>query len=455
MGVPRDSGVRAEDVGSVQVEDSGAGQRIGHVDDHVGQGAAGVHGEGERAVGLCAIDLRAVQIDAGHAPAVVRRYGEGDVVGAAAAHRGGLGAHRGVDLPVSAGGNCRRDDRLRIDGDGDAVRARGTVAQRAGHRVGGRGGRCHRDDLRGQVAGCPQVAVVAHTRERDALACADLRGGSVHTRHERQDRITVVHVVRIHLEGVAQEGDDAVGLHDGLRHRGAVAAVMRGRERALGVAVVARAVVGGDGARLVVVVVDGTGEVAVREGLVLAVAAQTAGIEARHGAGGAAVLHVGAVGVRVVGTHDNADVVVVRRRACAGRRAHHVGVDHQTVTDVDGTAAAGHAHKAAHHAARLHRGIVHHQGVNRAGVLDTAEKTRMEVVGLVAVEVVDTVAVSVERALEAVAAACALRCGGFRTSDGRPVVGGGAGAVQPKVGRQVQRHPVEGGAAVHQLCHTR
>ena len=456
VGVPRDGGVRAVDVGSVQVEHIRTGEGVGHVDHHVGQGTAGVHREGEGSVGLGIVKQNAVHVDAGHAPVLVGGDGEGHVVGTAAGHRRGLGRNRGVHLSVGGGSHRGGDHGLRMNRDGGGENG-GDAVGGAGHRVGGRRGGRHRDDIRsGTVA--PSVRVETESRDGDALALADFSGDRIHTGHIGHHRIAVVDAV-VHLEGVAEVDDHLRILHLGLRHRGAVIGSgglgLAAIDHRIGVAVRSGTIVGGHAAVVGVVGSQRACEIAVGDVVILGVAADTADIVAGDIAGDTAVLDVRAAGVRVVGAYDTADVVVGGGGAGTAGCTHNVGVDHQAVTDVDLSAAASHTGDGTHHTAGFHRGIDHHQGVDRTGVLDTAEKTGMEVVGLLAVEVVDGVSVAVEDAAEAVAGG--LRLAGRRggAADGHPVVGGVSCAVQPEVGRQVQRLPVEGSAAVHQLGHTR
>ena len=241
----------------------------------------------------------------------------------------------------------------------------------------------------------------------------------------------------------------AVGLHLGLGHG---STVVGGRglglgtdDLGVGIAVRAGTVVRGHAAVIGVARDKSACKVGIGDVFVLGVATNTANVVAGDLARHTAVFDVGARVVGIVRTDDATDVVAAS--------ALDAGVDDQAVTDIDGTAATGHAGDGAHHTLGFDDGVHHHQRVNRAGVLDTAEKTSVEIAALVAVEVVNAVAMAVEVAAEAVAGRGRFAGGRGITADGHPVVGAVAGVVEPEVVRQVQRLAVEIGAAVHQLRH--
>ena len=131
-------------------------------------------------------------------------------------------------------------------------------------------------------------------------------------------------------------------------------------------------------------------------------------------------------------------------------------IDNQTVTNVDSAAAAGHTRDGAHHTLGFDDGIHHHQRINRARILDTAEKTGVEIAAFFAVEVVNRMAMGIEHASESISGGLFLARCRRAAADRSPVVGGVVVGIQPEISRQIQRYAVEGGGpAVHQLRHTR
>ena len=88
---PGDGGVGAVDIGKGEVVHVRAGGGVGEVDDHLAGDFFRKYGEGEGTVGLLPINLRAVHVDAGHAPVVVGIDGERHILGGATRCRGCFG----------------------------------------------------------------------------------------------------------------------------------------------------------------------------------------------------------------------------------------------------------------------------------------------------------------------------------------------------------------------------
>ena len=168
----------------------------------------------------------------------------------------------------------------------------------------------------------------------------------------------------------------------------------------VGVAIGEITAVAGHTAIVGAVRVECASKIAVGKIAAFGIARHTGRIVSADIARGTQVLEIDGAVARIGGAADGTYVV-----AAGGVDALNADVDHQTVTDID-TAAASHiARDAAHHTAGLQDRVDQHQRVDGTGRLQRTEKTGVEGVPLVAVKVIDGVAVAVKVSLEGVAGA--------------------------------------------------
>ena len=307
-------------------------------------------------------------------------------------------------MHLAVGGGHRRGGNhcLRENRDCGGLHTGAAVGTGTRHRIGGGGGRRHRDAL-GSSPCAPQIRTVSKSSQRDGLAQADVRSDRVHTGHKRHNGIAVVDAI-VHFEGAAQEGNHIGRAHFGLRDCNTVGgcrALGSGAQHiGIGIAVGEIAAVAGHTAIIGAVRVECACEIAVGEIAAFGIARHTGRIVSADIARGTQVLEIDGAVARIGGAADGTDVV-----AAGGVDALNADVDHQTASDIDTAAAAHITRDAAHHTAGLQDRVDQHQRVDGTGRLQRTEKTGVEGVSLVAVKVVDAMAVAIEVALEGVAGA--------------------------------------------------
>ena len=213
--------VEVKGVAQVGENQCGNGVCVGEVNLHFAQCSVGINRDGG---GTLTEDISenfsSIQGYARHT--VIGIWGNRELYGACAAttDSGLVGSYRGVNLVVATGNNGSGDNGLWKNCNRRGVCERSAITG-AGYRIGGCGGRAHRDGCC-SGSGAPLVRVIAESGYRDRLARTDADFNGVHTCHVGHHWITVVDAV-VHLEGISKVCDDRIGLHVGLRYFSAVA----------------------------------------------------------------------------------------------------------------------------------------------------------------------------------------------------------------------------------------